>query len=238
MWFRLPYFPERVYEKLDRFHPAVRLPSPGMAETHLTIRRRPDDPFDELADKLETNVADSVRSCSLAVLRSPVLLEQIRAELAVGAFITRLQRNHPRLASLRFNIPARGSDEDFDFVIANRGKAQTEQINWRELDPSLREADGGWTLDLVDPTTAYGLIGAWHRPGWDPVTADVPLRALHVPRPLTGPPVAEVALGDGRRAVESRDVEGVLHRYALDETGNARLLPPAQRVARAYKVEA
>jgi hypothetical protein len=206
-----------------------------MADTHLTIRRQDDDPFEQLAAEFGTGVSEGVRAACNAVLRSPELLEQVRAELAVTAFVWRLQRKYSRLASLRFNIPAQGSADDFNFAIAQRGKSQTEPINWSELDPRLTEVDAGWTLDLVDPGTGYGLMGAWHWESREPATADVLFRALHVPRPLTGPPTVEVD-HEGQRAIESRDTEGNLHRYVLGADGKVRHLPIRQHVARAYEV--
>ncbi len=78
-------------------------------------------------------------------------------------------------------------------------------------------------------------MGAWRWESREPATADVPFRALHVPRPLTGPPTVEVDR-EGQRAIESRDTEGNLRRYVLDADGKTRLLPIRQHAARVHEV--
>jgi hypothetical protein len=213
------------------YGPYIRAILPRMATTHITIRTQPADPFDDLAERLHVNRTEALRIAARALMRTPALLEQARAEVETQAFVARLMSSHPRHAALRVRIGRREPDPRITWPSSN---VDGVPVDSDELDVRTRNENGTTFVDLVDPKSGFGLRGAW----WTETgnkEALIPLKAINVPTPLTGEAPNTVTLPDGRLAIEKREEDGAIKRYVLDDDGRARLLPPDQRAERFFQ---
>jgi hypothetical protein len=199
--------------------------------SHITLRTSPTDPFDDLKEALDTTRTDALRIAARALLRSPELLDRVRAEVEVAAFIDRLVATYPARAQLRFTV---GHGEPQPRIMWLPSNPDGIPLDPDEVDFRIREEGDKTFIDLVDPRTGFGLRSAWWTETTD-VDVLVPLKALNVPRPLTGAEPATVKLPDGRTAVEAEASDGTIRRYFLDDRGQAHLLSPDQRAERFFE---